>query len=343
MSAHASSAPSAGTSAAPTDAMSTAASRLRALIADARAAKRCITLPACHDALSAVLIARAGFQATFMSGFAVSATALALPDAGLISYGEQLSVGRNICEATRAQKLCVIGDGDTGFGGSGNVRRTMRGYASAGFAGISIEDQVFPKRCSYAKGLAVESREAAVARVRAAIAARDEMRSAEGLDLVLIARTDCRNAAAHGGLDEAIARCVAFAALGADVVYAEGLRGGDELRALAQAVPHTPIMLAQVERPGVPLISAEEAASHGCTLSLLGLTVLSVAMRAVKEALRAMAGGGHPSDAARLPFEELYKEAGFKEHYEWEERFEPGRAGGEAGGQAAKRPKLEQR
>ena len=44
-------------------------------------------------------------------------------------------------------KLLVIGDGDTGFGGPGNIRRSLRGYAAAGFAGISIEDQVYPKRC----------------------------------------------------------------------------------------------------------------------------------------------------------------------------------------------------
>ena len=73
-----------------------------------------------------------------MSGFAVSATSLALPDAGLISYGEQLAVGRNVCEAAR--HTCVIGDGDTGFGTSANLRRTIEGYARAGFSGISIED-----------------------------------------------------------------------------------------------------------------------------------------------------------------------------------------------------------
>ena len=42
----------------------------------------------CYDALSARLIERAGFGLTFMSGFAVSATRLGLPDTGLISYGE---------------------------------------------------------------------------------------------------------------------------------------------------------------------------------------------------------------------------------------------------------------
>ena len=297
------------------------AERLRGLLADARTSERCLSLPACHDAISAVLVERAGFKAAFMSGYAVSATQLALPDAGLISYGEQLAVGQKICDATSG-KLCVIGDGDTGFGGSGNVRRTMRGYAAAGFAGISIEDQVFPKRCSYAKGLAVEPRAAAISRVRAALSARDEMRHA-GLDLVLVARTDCRNAAEHGGLEEALARCAAFAALGAEVVYAEGLRDTDEMRALHAALRRSGCftMLAQVERPGKQLVSRDEAAGLGYSLSLMGLTVLSVAMRAMQRALAKMASGGHPSVAEQLSFDDLYREVGFEEHYDWEARF----------------------
>ena len=119
---------------------SSAAERLRAVLTDAKRERRCLLMPACHDAMSAVLIQRAGFEVAFMSGYAVSATSLALPDAGLISYEEQASIGRKICDATRGG-LLVIGDGDTGFGGASNVRRTIRGYASCGFAGISIEDR----------------------------------------------------------------------------------------------------------------------------------------------------------------------------------------------------------
>ena len=47
---------------------------------------------------------------------------------------------RNILEATEA--LPIIGDGDTGFGNALSVKRTVRGFARAGFAGILIEDQV---------------------------------------------------------------------------------------------------------------------------------------------------------------------------------------------------------
>jgi len=68
-------------------------------------------MPGCFDALSASLIERAGFPLTFMSGFAVSAARLAMPDTGLISYDEMLDQGRNVAAAVN---IPVIGDGDTG-------------------------------------------------------------------------------------------------------------------------------------------------------------------------------------------------------------------------------------
>ena len=102
-----------------------------------------LVMPCCFDALSARLIERAGFALSFMSGFAVSAARLALPDTGLISYAEMLDQGRNVCGAV---SIPVIGDADTGYGNALNVKRTIHGYAQAGFAGAMIEDQVAPKR-----------------------------------------------------------------------------------------------------------------------------------------------------------------------------------------------------
>ena len=119
--------------------------------------------------------------------------------------------------------------------------------------------------------------------------------------------------------------------LGADVVYAEGLKDAAEYQQLSaamtsgpQSARQMPLMLAQVERPAVLLIGTEEAASLGFTLSLMGLTVLNVALKAMKEALREMAAGRHPSHETRMSFDELYAEVGFDMHYAWEERFEEG-------------------
>nr|XP_018676347.1 PREDICTED: uncharacterized protein LOC103970737 isoform X4 [Musa acuminata subsp. malaccensis] len=94
--------------------------------------------PACFDALSGRLVERAGFPLCFMSGFSVSAARLGLPDVGLISYGEMADQGRQI---TQAVSIPIIGDGDNGYGNAMNVKRTVKGFIQAGFAGIIIEDQ----------------------------------------------------------------------------------------------------------------------------------------------------------------------------------------------------------
>jgi 2-methylisocitrate lyase-like PEP mutase family enzyme len=52
---------------------------------------------------------------------------------------DQHGACRYVHEATRA--LPIIGDADTGYGNAVNVKRTLRGFAAAGFAGIIIEDQ----------------------------------------------------------------------------------------------------------------------------------------------------------------------------------------------------------
>ena len=72
-------------------------------------------------------------------GFSISAARLGLPDVGLISYGEMLDQGRQI---TQAVSIPVIGDGDNGYGNAMNVKRTVKDFIRAGFAGIILEDQV---------------------------------------------------------------------------------------------------------------------------------------------------------------------------------------------------------
>ena len=89
-------------------------------------------MPGCYDALSAKLMADAGYKVTFMSGFGVSAARLGLPDTGLISFSEMLDSLRNCCNA--AANIPLIGDGDTGYGNALNVQRTVVEYARAGAA-----------------------------------------------------------------------------------------------------------------------------------------------------------------------------------------------------------------
>jgi 2-methylisocitrate lyase-like PEP mutase family enzyme len=254
-------------------------------------------MPCCFDALSAQLIERAGFGLTFMSGFAVSATRLGAPDTGLASYGEMRDQGRDVCAAV---SIPVIGDADTGYGNPLNVRRTVAGYARAGFACAMVEDQLAPKRCGHTRGKEVVPRAEALARIRAAVDARDE-----GADVLIMARTDARGPA---GLEEALWRARAFAELGADLVFVEAPRSEAELERVAKEVP-APCMVNLVEDGDTPLLPHGRLEAMGFRIAAYPLTLLSVSVRAMQDALADLRDGRSP--ARRLSFAELRSLVGF--------------------------------
>ena len=269
----------------------------------------CHVMPCCWDGLSAKMIANAGFPLTFMSGFAVSAARIGAPDTGLISFGEMLDQGRNICAAS---SVPVIGDGDTGYGNALNVQRTVDLYARAGFAAVMIEDQVSPKRCGHTRGKLVVERDEAIKRIRAAVDARNA-----GADILILARTDARNIE---GLDEAIWRASAFADLGADILFVESPHSVDELETITRQVPgiHMANML---EGGKTPVIPAPELHKLGYKIAAYPLTILSAAMKAMRDSLQQMKDGVHPDDAL-LKFSELRRIVGFDDYYEAEKPYE---------------------
>ena len=285
--------------------MSSKAELFRSILAE----DVCHPMPCCWDGLSAKMIADAGFRFTFMSGFAVSASRLGQPDVGLISYGEMLDQGRNICAAA---DIPVIGDGDTGYGNALNVERTVAGYRQAGFASVMIEDQVAPKRCGHTQGKLVVEREEALERVRAAVNARNE---GEG-DILILARTDAR--AVHG-LEEAIWRAQRFAEIGADILFVEAPENEEEMATLTREAPGIH-MANLVEGGTTPMQSMERLRELGYNFAAYPLTLLSAAMNAMQASLAAFAAGTHPQEQV-LDFADLRRIVGFDDYYEAEQRY----------------------
>jgi 2-methylisocitrate lyase-like PEP mutase family enzyme len=259
-----------------------------------------LSMPCCFDALSARLVEEARFPLTFMSGFAVSATRLAAPDTGLISYGEMLDQGRNICGAVG---IPVIGDGDTGYGNPLNVQRTVRGYAQIGFAAVMIEDQVAPKRCGHTRGKQTVDRKEALGRIKAAVEAKSDR--SIGNDILILARTD---ACATDGFDEALYRARAFEDAGADIVFLEAPRSIEQMEAFCKAV-RVPKLANMVEGGDTPLLTPVQLASMGYKIAAYPLTLLSASIHAMQKALAAFQAGQHPKDL--LSFAELRKTVGF--------------------------------
>ena len=269
-----------------------------------------IRMPCAWDALSARMISQAGYPLTLMSGFSVSGSKMAMPDTGLISFGEMVDQLRLICQA--APDLLVIGDGDTGYGNALNAQRTVREYARAGAAAIMIEDQVSPKRCGHTKGKQVISKGEARMRIRAAVDAAHEGDN----DILILARTNSR--AVHG-FDDAMERCRMFAEEGADILFLEAPESVDEMRAFCAGF-NKPKMANMVGGGKTPILPPEELEAIGYRIAAYPVLVFSAAIKAAQAALAALKNGG----ADRVPqvtFDELKTLVGFDDYYEREQQY----------------------
>jgi 2-methylisocitrate lyase-like PEP mutase family enzyme len=171
-----------------------------------------------HDALSARAFEKAGYEAVYMTGHGVGAAMLAWTDVGLTTMTEMVWAAKNICNAINVP---LIADMDTGYGNAVNVVRAVREFEQAGVAMVQFEDQAMPKKCGFMKGKALISKEEMVAKIRAAVDAREDP------NFMLVARCDAR---AVEGSDSMYDRLEAYAAAGADLVYAEAPRNADDVR-----------------------------------------------------------------------------------------------------------------
>jgi methylisocitrate lyase len=184
--------------------------------------ERAVAMPGVFNGLTALLATRAGAEALYLSGAALSAS-MGLPDIGLLTVDDAV---RTVRQITRVAHAPLVVDADTGFGGALSVMRAVRELEDAGAAAIQIEDQEDPKRCGHLDGKRVTDIARMEEKVAAAVAARREV--------VVIARTDAR---ATEGMDGAIRRGLAYREAGADVIFPEALESEDEFAALSEAVP----------------------------------------------------------------------------------------------------------
>ena len=268
-----------------------------------------LPMPCCFDALSGKMIEQAGFNLTFMSGFAASASRIGAPDLGLMSYGEVVDHARNITDAT---SIPLIADGDTGYGNAMNVIRTVSGLAKAGCAGVLIEDQLAPKRCGHTPGKEVVGREEAFDRIKAAVDAREN-----GDDILIMARTDANHTY---GLTEALERAQKFHDLGADILFVEAPKNEEEMKQICSELPGC--KMANIVEGGLtPNIPMTELNEMGYQIAAYPLTLLSASMRAMKNAL-ANLKSDTPRDKDILNFSELRDIIGFEEYYETSSQYE---------------------
>ncbi|MCW5799457.1 MAG: hypothetical protein LZF60_360066 [Nitrospira sp.] len=245
--------------------------RLRAVLA-----RRTVAIPGACNALTALQIERAGFEAVYVSGAAVSA-ARGLPDTGLISLTEMAEAAKTIA---RAVAIPTIVDADTGYGPPSIVMDAVREFERAGVAGMQIEDQEAAKKCGHLEGKRVIPVGAMVAKITAAVNARRTR------NFLIVARTDAR---AVDGLKAAIQRAKAYAEAGADLLFPEALVSVEEFgifaREIRDAGIRVPLIANMTEFGRTPYLSVDEFQALGYQAVLFPVSTLRVAARAVEKLL----------------------------------------------------------
>jgi len=236
--------------------------------------------PCAYDALSALLIERAGFQIVGTTGYGISSSLIGQPDMGLIGYHEMMERTRTIVNAV---DLPVDVDVDTGYGNALNVHWTVLNFARIDAASIRFEDQVWPKRCGHMAGKQVIPASEMVQKIKAAVKTRDT----ENPDMAIGARTDARTVT---GFDDALNRAKAYAEAGADYVYVEAPQSLDEVGKLVEKVP-APLAFNVIPGGKTPPFTFEELESRGVRYVSVPMICLYPAAKAMMTALEELKHG----------------------------------------------------
>jgi len=272
-------------------------------------AKEILVLPGVFNGYSVRLVERFGYKAAAISGAGLSESLLGFADRGILTFDQNLRACEQLAACTG---IPLLADADTGYGNALNVHFVTRAFERAGLAAISIEDQVWPKRCGHLAGKAVIPAREMVDKVKAAVDTRLDT------DFMIRARTD---AAATDGINEVIERLNLYAEAGADIVFADALLSVDDIAMVAKNV-RKPLAVNMgfglIERGTTPLVTPKRLEALGVATVSYARMLTSAALRGMINALEAFAPtvtADTPVERPDLlvPFGELNELMGLKE------------------------------
>jgi 2-methylisocitrate lyase-like PEP mutase family enzyme len=239
-----------------------------------------LVLPGVFNGFSVRLVERAGYKAAAITGAGLSENLLGWADRGILTFDENLRACNALVECSG---IPLLADADTGYGNALNVHFVARAFEKAGLTAISIEDQVWPKRCGHLEGKRVIPAQEMADKVKSAVDARHDP------DFMIRARTD---AAATDGIPEVIDRLNIYAEAGADILFADALLSADDIRTVAQNVPR-PLAVNMgfglMERGTTPLLTPRQLQALGAGTVSYARMLSSAALRGMMNALEAFA------------------------------------------------------
>jgi 2-methylisocitrate lyase-like PEP mutase family enzyme len=236
-----------------------------------------------HDALSAVLVERAGFNAVYVGSYATEATFLGKPDLALMSKTERLMICRNIAKAVTVP---VIADMEEGYGTAISVMDAIRDFEAVGLAGVHIDDEDLPSKCPFLPGIPrnqLISVDEMCGKIRAATDARLDP------NFKIIARSDVIGTVPleeyyrEGMMEEVVSRSKAYSDAGADAIFVMAL-SVEELEYFADRIDAPLVGIFATIEP-IPIREFEKV---GCQMVIGSLVSLYMAGRGLVDGLKAL-------------------------------------------------------
>src|SRR5437588_3045829 len=229
-----------------------------------------IHAPIVYDPLTARIAERVGFLCLDLGGYALGASAC-IPEP-LLSLEEVLQATRRITAAVNIPLMVDVG---AGYGDPAFVTRAIREMELAGAAAIHIEDQVYPKRVHYHRGIEhVISAEEMCQKIKYALRARHDP------DFVIAARTD---AMITDGFAEGVRRANLYAEAGADMVMIFPNSVEEAGQAPKEIDADLIFVNSEGNRLGRPIFPVQQLEAMGYKMVNDAISAINVAFKAVKE------------------------------------------------------------
>lgn len=269
-----------------------------------------IHAPIAYDPLTAKIAERVGFRCLDLGGYALGASSC-VPEP-LLSLEDVAAATRRM---TAAISIPIMVDGGAGYGDATHVIRTVQQLEHAGAASVHIEDQVYPKRIHYHKGIEhVIPAEDMCEKIRYATRARRDP------DFVIVARTDAMRT---DGFAEGVRRANLYAQAGADMIMIFP-NTVEEARQAPKEIA-TPLIYVNSEgnRLGRPILPIEELENYGYKMVNDAISAITVMFKNVKDLfvrLKETGSTGMDQEVFRKIRKEIEDTMGLEEYYRIEEQ-----------------------
>jgi 2-methylisocitrate lyase-like PEP mutase family enzyme len=281
-------------------------------------------MPGGFSPLYAMFAEQVGFESFFLPGSQLSHLLYGVPDNGIIGLRDLVDHCRHMAAHTG---IPILVDADTGYGNAVNVHFAVQEIIRSGVAAMQIEDQEAPKKSGTAAGRRLISVDEAVGKIRAAVAARDELDSS----FVICAR--CDGIGAEGSdFNDTLKRCIAYVKDGgADLIWLNSVQSLAQARRAAKEIPGPVLVIWGGEAPPP---SWAEYARTGINIALYPTIAATSGLQAAWETLSDFRLRGHKAIAdleqriAKNPFgrPDLKKLVGYDKIVQIEKKYLPAAA-----------------